>query len=133
MCIRDRIELVNHLTKDAGASGSTPREALEPLVLMTAPFAPHLAEELWSKLGHERSLAREPYPVADPQLVKADAVTCVVQIKGKVRHKLEVDPEISESELESMVMAEQRVQQLIDGQAVRKVIVRAPKLVNIVV
>ena len=127
------IELVNHLTKDAGASGSTPREALEPLVLMTAPFAPHLAEELWSKLGHERSLAREPYPVADPQLVKADAVTCVVQIKGKVRHKLEVDPEISESELESMVMAEQRVQQLIDGQAVRKVIVRAPKLVNIVV
>ena len=100
---------------------------------MTAPFAPHLAEELWSKLGHERSLAREPYPVADPQLVKADAVTCVVQIKGKVRHKLEVDPEISESELESMVMAEQRVQQLIDGQAVRKVIVRAPKLVNIVV
>ncbi len=127
------IELVNHLTKDAGASGSTPREALEPLVLMTAPFAPHLAEELWSKLGHEQSLAREPYPVADPQLVKADAVTCVVQIKGKVRHKLEVDPEISESELESMVMAEQRVQQLIDGQTVRKVIVRAPKLVNIVV
>lgn len=127
------IELVNHLTKALAGTGSSPREALEPLVLMVAPFAPHIAEELWSRLGHEQSLARESYPVADPQLVKADAVTCVVQIKGKVRHKVEVDPEISEADLEALVMAEPRVQQLIDGQTVRKVIVRAPKVVNIVV
>ncbi|PZP15783.1 MAG: leucine--tRNA ligase [Brachybacterium faecium] len=127
------IELVNHLTKALAGTGSSPREALEPLVLMVAPFAPHIAEELWSRLGHEQSLARESYPVADPQLVKADAVTCVVQIKGKVRHKVEVDPEISEADLETLVMAEPRVQQLIDGQTVRKVIVRAPKVVNIVV
>ncbi|WP_106506503.1 leucine--tRNA ligase [Brachybacterium timonense] len=123
------IELVNHLTK----LGSSPREAIEPLVLMTSPFAPHLAEELWLRLGHETSLAREPFPQADPQFVKADQVTCVVQIKGKVRHKLEVDPEISAEDLEALVMGQERVQQLLDGQSVRKVIVRAPKIVNIVV
>ena len=123
------IELVNHLTK----TGVSPREAVEPLVLMASPFAPHLAEELWQRLGHEGSLARAPYPVADPALVKADEVTCVVQIKGKVRHRLEVDAEIGEAELEQLVLAEPRVQELLEGRSVRKVIVRAPKLVNIVV
>lgn len=123
------IELVNQLTK----SGASPREAIEPLVLMTAPFAPHMAEELWERLGHESSLARAPYPVADPELAKAQAVTCVVQIRGKVRHKLEVDPEIGADELEALAMAEPRVQQLIEGQTVRKVIVKAPRIVNIVV
>ena len=100
---------------------------------MVSPFAPHVAEELWERLGHTASLAREPYPVADPELAKAEAVTCVVQIKGKVRHKVEVDPEIDEAALEALVMAEERVQQLIDGQTVRKVIVKAPRVVNIVV
>ncbi|MCW1806192.1 leucine--tRNA ligase [Brachybacterium squillarum] len=126
------IELVNHLTKTSGENGA-PRAALEPLVLMVSPFAPHLAEELWQRLGHEESLVRAPYPVADPELAKAEAVTCVVQIKGKVRHKVEVDPEIGEAELEALVMAEGRVQQLLEGQTVRKVIVKAPRVVNIVV
>ncbi len=123
------IELVNHLTK----VGSSPREVIEPLLLMTSPFAPHMAEELWNRLGHEASLAREPFPVADPELAKADAVTCVVQIKGKVRHKVDVDPEISAEELETLIMAEERVKQLVEGQTVRKVIVKAPRIVNIVV
>ncbi|WP_114855067.1 leucine--tRNA ligase [Brachybacterium sp. YJGR34] len=127
------IELVNHLTKGLTATGTTPREAVEPLVLMVSPLAPHLAEELWSRLGHADSLARAAYPQADPELVKADAVTCVVQVKGKVRHRLEVDPEISAEELEARVMAEERVQELLAGQTIRKVIVRAPKIVNIVV
>ncbi|MGP9683248.1 leucine--tRNA ligase [Brachybacterium sp. AOP3-A1-3] len=123
------IELVNHLTK----VGAAPREAVEPLVLMVSPLAPHLAEELWSRLGHDESISRVSYPVADPALVKADMVTCVVQVKGKVRHKIEVDPEISEADLEARVMAEPRVQEVLEGQTVRKVIVRAPKIVNIVV
>ena len=126
------IELVNHLTK-AHAAGGAPREAIEPLVLMVAPLAPHIAEELWARLGHEESIARATFPVADPQHLVADAVTCVVQIKGKVRHKVEVDPEISEAALEALVMADARVQSLIEGQTVRKVIVKAPKVVNIVV
>ncbi|MGP5364312.1 leucine--tRNA ligase [Brachybacterium tyrofermentans] len=123
------IELVNHLTK----VGAAPREAVEPLVLMVSPLAPHLAEELWSRLGHDESISRVAYPVADPELVKADMVTCVIQVKGKVRHKIEVDPEISEADLEARVMAEQRVQEVLEGQTIRKVIVRAPKIVNIVV
>ena len=127
------IELVNHLTKHLIAHGSTPREAVEPLLLMVSPLAPHLAEELWARLGHKGSISRVPFPVADPELLKAEQVTCVIQIKGKVRHRIEVDPEISESDLEAAVMAEPRVQELLEGQTVRKVIVRAPKIVNIVV
>ncbi|MBB5831781.1 leucine--tRNA ligase [Brachybacterium aquaticum] len=127
------IELVNHLTKQLTATGTAPREAVEPLVLLVSPLAPHLAEELWARLGHTGGLARAPFPVADPELLKADTVTCVVQVKGKVRHRLEVDPEISAEDLEAAVMAEARVQELLEGQTVRKVIVRAPKIVNIVV
>ncbi|GAB2532146.1 leucine--tRNA ligase [Brachybacterium huguangmaarense] len=131
------IELVNHLTKAAsgaaGVTGGVPREAIEPLVLMVSPFAPHIAEELWSRLGHEGSISREAYPVADPALVEDETVTCVVQVKGKVKHRVEVAPDISETDLEAFVMAEEKVAQLLEGQTVRKVIVRAPKLVNIVV
>jgi leucyl-tRNA synthetase len=127
------IELVNHLTKQLTATGSVPREAVEPLVLMVAPLAPHLAEELWVRLGRSGGVSRVAYPVADPELLKAEQVTCVVQVKGKVRHRIEVDPEISEADLEEAVMAEPRVQELLAGQTVRKVIVRAPKIVNIVV
>lgn len=139
------IELVNHLTKagaaqggaqggsQGGAQSGSPREAVEPLVLMVAPFAPHMAEELWERLGHEESIARAPYPVADPALLVAEAVTCVVQLKGKVKHRIDVDPEISEADLEALVLADPKVAGLLEGQTVRKVIVRAPKLVNIVV
>ena len=126
------IELVNHLTKVASDGGGAPRSAVEALVLMVSPFAPHLAEELWAKLGHDESLARASYPVADPQYLVADAVTCVIQVKGKVRHRIEVDPEISAEDLEKAVFAEERVQKLIEGHEVRKVIVREPKLVNLV-
>ncbi|MGO1599971.1 MAG: leucine--tRNA ligase [Brachybacterium sp.] len=127
------IELVNQLTKQLTSTGSTPREAVEPLVLMVAPLAPHLAEELWTRLGHSGSISRVAYPVADPELLKAERVTCVIQIKGKVRHRIEVDPEISEADLEAAVMAEERVQELLEGQTIRKLIIRAPKIVNIVV
>ncbi len=123
------IELTNHLTKVNVRS----RVALEPLVLMTAPLAPHVAEELWSKLGHAESLARAPYPVADPAHLVEQSVTCVVQVLGKVRGKLEVSPDISDEELQALALAEPNVVRSIDGREVRKVIVRAPKLVSIVV
>jgi leucyl-tRNA synthetase len=111
----------------------TSREVLEPLVLMLAPFAPHVAEELWSRLGHDASLAHASFPQADPSLLVADTVTCVVQVQGKVRAKLDVAPDVSEEELTSLALAEENVQRAIDGREVRKTIVRAPKLVNIVV
>ncbi|GGO80808.1 leucine--tRNA ligase [Wenjunlia tyrosinilytica] len=121
-------ELNNHLTK----AGSVPRSVAEPLVLLVAPLAPHIAEELWRKLGHETSLVHEPFPVADPALVQDEAVTCVVQIKGKVKARLEVPPSISDSELEALALADAAVQSALGGADIRKVVVRAPKLVNIV-
>ncbi|NOV98984.1 leucine--tRNA ligase [Isoptericola halotolerans] len=119
----------NHLT----GLDVVPRAAVEPLVLMVAPIAPHIAEELWARLGHPDSLAREPFPTADEQYLVADTVTCVIQVKGKVRGRLEVAPDISEADLQAAALDEPNVQRAIDGAEIRKVIVRAPKLVNIVV
>jgi leucyl-tRNA synthetase len=123
-------ELNNHLTKIGGA---VPRAVAEPLVLLIAPLAPHVAEELWSRLGHQGSLAHQPFPVADPALVQDEAVTCVVQIKGKVKARLEVAPGITDIDLEAAALADPAVVAALAGAQVRKVIVRAPKLVNIVV
>jgi leucyl-tRNA synthetase len=85
------IELNNHVVK----SGTTPREVAEPLVLMLSPLAPHLAEELWTRLGHENTLAYEPFPVADPALLIEESVTCVIQVGGKVRDRIAVPPSIA--------------------------------------
>ncbi|WP_460748250.1 leucine--tRNA ligase [Myceligenerans cantabricum] len=122
------ITLNNHLT----GLDRVPRAAIEPLVLMTAPVAPHIAEELWERLGHTASLAHEPFPEADEAYLVAETVTCVVQVKGKVRAKMEVAPDVSEADLEAAALAEPNVVRFLDGAGVRKVIVRAPKLVNIV-
>ena len=123
------IVLNNHLT----GLGEVPREAVEALVLMTAPVAPHIAEEIWKRLGHEHSLAHEGFPVVtDEALLAAEKVTCVIQVKGKVRDRLEVDPDISEAELEKLALEAPGVIRTLDGRGVRKVIVRAPKLVSIV-
>ncbi len=122
------IELTNGLTKLSG----TPREAVEALVIMTAPVAPHIAEELWSRLGHERTLTYESFPVADPALLVEDTVTCVVQVQGKVRDRLQVPADISDADLQAAALASERVCASLDGKTVRKVIVRAPGLVNIV-
>ncbi|MCW5248950.1 leucine--tRNA ligase [Streptomyces sp. SHP 1-2] len=122
-------ELNNHLTKTGGA---VPRAVAEPLVLMIAPLAPHIAEELWRRLGHTDSVVHRDFPVADPAYVTDETVTCVVQVKGKVKARLEVDPAISAEELEKAALADERITAALDGAGVRKVIVRAPKLVNIV-
>jgi leucyl-tRNA synthetase len=122
------IEFNNALTK----LPQVPREAAEVLVVMTAPVAPHIAEELWAKLGHAESLTFEDFPTADPALLVDDTVTCVVQVQGKLRDRLEVAPDISEEELQAQAMASERIIAALAGKVVRKVIVRAPTLVNIV-
>ncbi|MBD2758546.1 leucine--tRNA ligase [Yimella sp. cx-573] len=123
------IELNNALTR----LDASPRSVVEPLVQMVAPLAPHIAEELWQRLGHDTSITFEPFPQADPALLVDDTVTCVVQVLGKVRDRLEVAADISDSDLEAAALASERVQSAIGDKSVRKVIVRAPKLVNIVV
>ncbi|AXG77797.1 leucine--tRNA ligase [Streptomyces paludis] len=122
-------ELNNHLTKSG-----TPlaRSVAEPLVLLVAPLAPHIAEELWHRLGHRDSVVHQDFPVADPAYVVDETVTCVVQVKGKVKARLEVSPEISDTELEALALADAGVVAALGGAGIRKVIVRAPKLVNIV-
>jgi leucyl-tRNA synthetase len=99
---------------------------------MTAPVAPHLAEELWSRLGHEDSLTYQPFPLAESALLVEATVTCVVQVRGKVRDRLEVPAGIAEAELRTLALASPRVQQAIAGAPVRTVVVRPPHLVNIV-
>ncbi|MBD8058416.1 leucine--tRNA ligase [Cellulomonas sp. JH27-2] len=122
------IVLNNHLTTLPAA----PRSAVEALVLMTSPVAPHVAEELWSRLGHERSLAHEPFPVADEAYLVEETVTCVLQVQGKVRGRVEVAPDVSDDALRELALADAGVQRALDGRDVRTVIVRAPKLVNVV-
>ncbi|WP_167196722.1 leucine--tRNA ligase [Brevibacterium pigmentatum] len=122
------IVLTNHATKQGGAT----RDLLEPLTIMLAPFAPHLAEELWSRLGHESTVTYAAFPEADPNHLVAETVTCVVQVKGKVRARLEVTPDIAADELEKLALESPNAVKALGGAGVRKVIVRAPKLVNIV-
>jgi len=122
------IEFNNALTK----LPRVPREAAEALVVMTAPVAPHIAEELWAKLGHAESLTYVDFPEADPALLVDDMVTCVVQVQGKVRDRLEVAAGISEEDLQTQALAGDRIKAALEGKVVRKVIVRAPNLVNIV-
>ena len=122
------IVLTNHATKQGGAT----RDVLEPLTIMLAPFAPHLAEELWSRLGHESTVTYAAFPEADPNHLVAETVTCVVQVKGKVRARLEVSPDIAADELEKLALESPNAVKALGGAGVRKVIVRAPKLVNIV-
>ena len=122
------IVLTNHATKQGGAT----RDVLEPLTIMLAPFAPHLAEELWSRLGHETTVTYAAFPEADPNHLVAETVTCVVQVKGKVRARLEVTPDIAADELEKLALESPNAVKALGGAGVRKVIVRAPKLVNIV-
>ena len=122
------IVLTNHATKQGGAT----RDVLEPLTIMLAPFAPHLAEELWSRLGHESTVTYAAFPEADPNHLVAETVTCVVQVKGKVRARLEVAPDITAEALEKLALESPNAVKALGGAGVRKVIVRAPKLVNIV-
>jgi leucyl-tRNA synthetase len=121
------IEFNNALTK----LDEVPREAAETIVHMVSPVAPHIAEELWSRLGHEGSITFEPFPVADPTMLVEETVTCVVQIRGKVRDRLEVPATISEADLRERVLALPKVVAATEA-GIRTVIVRAPKLVNVV-
>jgi leucyl-tRNA synthetase len=123
------MEFTNHLTK----LDARPRSVLEPFVLLLAPFAPHLAEELWRALGNAGTLAYEPWPEYDPNLTKADEIEVPVQVNGKLRARLSVPAGIDEATLRETALADKRIQELIAGKQVRKVIVVPGKLVNIVV
>jgi leucyl-tRNA synthetase len=123
------MEYTNHLTK----LKMRPRAAIEPFVLLLAPFAPHVAEELWHALGHVDTLAYAAWPKADPALLKSDTIEVPVQVNGKLRSRLTVPSEIDEKALEAAALADEKVKASIEGKTVKKVIVVKGKLVNIVV
>ncbi|MEZ5237230.1 MAG: leucine--tRNA ligase [Acidimicrobiales bacterium] len=125
-------ELNNHLTGVAAAGGIS-RDVAETLVLLLAPLAPHLAEELWERLGHASSLAFEAFPVADPALLVADTVEVPVQVNGKVRARVSVPTGADAAVLEAAARADARIAEQLAAVTVRKVITVPGKLVNFVV
>ncbi len=130
------MELVNAIRKavDSGCGAADPavREAVEATAIMLSMFAPYTAEDMWERLGHQPCVALTSFPTVDPALLIQDSVTCVVQISGKVRERLEVSPSITADELKELVLSNEAVQKALDGAQIKTVIVREPKLVNIV-
>jgi leucyl-tRNA synthetase len=130
------MELVNATRKvvDSGAGASDPavREAVEVTAILLSLVAPYTAEDMWAQLGHQPSVARAGWPVVDESLLVEEAVTCVVQVAGKVRDRFEVALDIREDALRDKALASEKVRQALDGRDVRTVIVRAPRLVNVV-
>ncbi len=120
---------VNEITK----SEAKPRQLLEPFVKVLSPFAPHLAEELWHKLGHSTSIAYEPWPVFDPAKLQETTVEVVLQINGKIRSRLSVPKDTSEKELEALALADENIHRHLDGKEILKKIIVRNKLVNLVV
>jgi leucyl-tRNA synthetase len=119
---------------DSGPGPADPavREGAEALVQMLSCFAPFIAEEAWQRLGHEPSVSVTAWPAADPRLLAHETATCIVQINGKVRDRLQVPADISDDELRALVLNTEKVRTALGGAAVERVIVRNPKLVNIV-
>ena len=130
------MELVNATRKaidsGPGPADSAVREAAEAVAILLSLVAPYTAEDMWERLGHEPSVALAGWPTVDPALLVQESVTCVVQVAGKVRDRLEVAPTIGDDELQGLALASSAVQTALAGRGVRTVVVRAPKLVNIV-
>ncbi|HEX5366003.1 MAG TPA: leucine--tRNA ligase [Acidimicrobiales bacterium] len=125
-------ELNNHLTT-RHPEGGVPRAVAEPLVLLLAPLAPHVAEELWSRLGHPDSLVDEPFPTADPALLVEDTVEIPVQVNGKVRTRVQVPAGADADAVEAAARRDPRVADLLAGTAIRRVVTVPGRLVNFVV
>jgi leucyl-tRNA synthetase len=115
-----------------GVADPAVREAAQTLTVLLSLFAPYTAEECWELLGQTASVALAGWPAADPALLVQDQVTCVIQVNGKVRDRLEVPPGIGEDELRELALAAPGIVRALAGRGVKTVIVRAPKLVNIV-
>jgi len=125
-------ELNNHLTARY-PDGSVPREVAEPLVLMLAPLAPHVSEELWARLGHRDSLATEPFPEADPALLVDEMVEIPVQVNGKLRGKIMAPADADAAAVEAAARADEKVAALLAGRTVRNVVAVPGRLINFVV
>jgi leucyl-tRNA synthetase len=126
-------ELRRAIDAPAGAPGRDLREAAEALVLLLAPMAPHICEELWREaLGHAETMVFGPWPAWDEDLAREDEVVLVVQVDGRVRDRLSISADADEERSRAAAMASERVRRSIQGREVARVVVRPPRLVNIV-
>jgi leucyl-tRNA synthetase len=130
------MELVNATRKaiDSGCGAADPsvREAVEGIAISLSLIAPYTAEEMWERLGHKPSVALAGWPKIDDSLLTADAVTAIFQVNGKIKSRIDVQPDISDSELEAMALSDPAIKSEIEGIKPKKVITKAPKFVNIV-
>ena len=130
------MELVNATRKaiDSGCGPADPaaREAVEAIAIMLSLVAPFTAEEMWERLGHKPAVALAGWPAVDPKLLVADSVEAIIQINGKIRERIEVSPTITDAELEALALSHPTIVAELGTNAPKKVIARAPKLVNIV-
>ena len=110
-----------------------PRQVLEPFVLLLAPYAPHMAEELWQHLGHSQSLMREPFPAADPRWLVEDTIEVPVQVNGKVRDRLQVPPDITEAAIRALAESSEKVQNHLADKQIVKFIYVPRRMVTIAV
>ena len=124
---------VNEAMKLSSGGQPLAKSVMDQFVLLLSPFAPHLAEELWRMLGHSATLAYEPWPVFDEKYLVENTIEIVVQINGKLRDRITVQPDSGEDQIKSMAMASEKVKAAIEGKQIKKVIVIPRKLVNIVV
>lgn len=130
------MELVNALylyKEQPEADLKVMREGVETVLLLLAPFAPHITEELWSEMGYKDSIHKQPWPEVDESALVEEVVTMVLQVNGKVRDKIQVPSEISKAELEKLILSSQNVRRHLEGKVVLKVITVPGKLANIVV
>ncbi len=123
------MEYVNELREQGAGS----RELIEPLVIMLAPYGPHIAEEMWSVLGHDSSIFEVPWPSYDERLASAGDVEIAVQVNGKLRSRLTVPRGMAEKDVLARVMTDDAVKKFVDGQKVKKVIYVQDRLVNLVI
>jgi leucyl-tRNA synthetase len=126
------MECVNEVMRGIAAGQPFPRKMAEQFLLLVAPFAPHLGEQLWQLLGHQESVAYAPWPAYDSALLVAKEVEVVFQVNGKLRDRVKVAAGLSQADLEKVALANEKVRQHTAGKTVRKVIVVPDKLVNIV-
>jgi leucyl-tRNA synthetase len=131
------MELVNATRKaiDSGPGAADPavREAVEAIAIMLSLVAPFTAEEMWDRLGHKPAIATAGWPVVDEKLLVADAVEAVIQINGKIKERIEVPPTITDAEIEALALAHPTIAAELNEATPKKVIARAPKIVNIVI
>jgi len=124
---------LGRVQEQGNVSVSLWKEAITKLLLLLAPTAPHLAEELWARIGHTYSIHNQPWPEWDEELAKEEEVTLVIQVNGKIRDKLTVPVSITEDEAKEMALGRERVKAYVQGKKINKVIYVPQKLVSIVV